>query len=308
MRFHVETSKLRVLFLATRPWSFQLTIISTTLGLVLATYTQSYNLLLFPLVLVGLLSAHAAANLVNDLYDVKYGVDKPSSPTAKYRRHYLLTGEISRKTFILETLLSYGLMISIAAYLTFIRGWIVLLFTVAGVFITYAYTADPIKLKHLSMGEIAVFLAWGPLMVTGTYYVLTGELSLTPIYASIPIGLFVSLVLFANNIRDMDYDRSAGVKTLAVILGNRRSLEFYKYTIIVIYLSVVLLTALRVLSIFTLLTYLTIPRAVRLVKTFYEKVPDAADPMTAQLAFNFGLLLIIGEGVDQIIGAFIDLF
>nr|MCS7125399.1 prenyltransferase [Aigarchaeota archaeon]MCX8193237.1 prenyltransferase [Nitrososphaeria archaeon]MDW7986377.1 prenyltransferase [Nitrososphaerota archaeon] len=294
-------SILKVLLLATRPWSFLMTIVSPSLGLILAIHNGSPDLILFPLVLIGLISAHAAANMVNDLYDVKHEVDNPSSPTAKYRRHYLLTGELSTSKFILEIVFFYALAISTAIYLTIIKGWIVLFFTLAGAFLTYAYTADPVKLKHLALGEIAVFLAWGPLMTTGTYYVLTGRLSFTPVYASIPVGLFVALVLFANNLRDIEYDKSAGVKTLANILGREKALAFYKYTLISIYVSLGILVALRVFSIYALLAYLTIPKAVRLVKTFYEKIPDASDPMTAQLSFNFGLLIIIGEIINWLI-------
>lgn len=278
-----------------------MTMIVTSLGLVLAIRAEAYDLVLFPLVLVGLISFHAAANMVNDFYDVKHEVDKPTSPTAKYRRHYLLTGEMNKSVFMLEILFFYALTLSIAAYLIFIRGWMVLLFTLAGAFLTYSYTADPFKLKHLALGEIAVFLAWGPLMTAGTYYVLTGELSLIPVYASIPVGIFVASVLFANNLRDIEHDRSAGIKTLATILGHRRSLAFYKYLLLSAYVSLGLLVVLKIFSPYALLAYLTAPRAIKLVKIFYERVPEASDPMTAQLSFNFGLLMILGEIVNWLL-------
>ncbi|MEM3409339.1 MAG: prenyltransferase [Nitrososphaerota archaeon] len=299
---------LRVLFLATRPWSFLMTIVATTLGLTLAVrtgFTGLYDLILFLLVLAGLISLHAAANMVNDLYDVKHEVDKPSSPTARYRRHYILIGEIKVTAFMLEILFFYAVAISIAAYFVIIRGWVVLFFALAGAFLTYAYTADPFKLKHLALGEISVFLAWGPLMTTGTYYVLTGILDWLPVYASIPIGLFVALVLFANNMRDIEYDRAAGIKTLAIVLGHRRSLAFYKYTLISIYVFLGLLVVLKVFSAYALIAYLTIPKAAKIVRMFYERIPEAADPITAQLSFNFGSLLILGEALNLLLKSFI---
>lgn len=291
---------LRILFLATRPWSFIMTVLASTIGLLFALRTVNYDLILFPIVLVGLLAFHAAANMINDLLDVKYGVDSFSSPTAKYRRHYLLTKEISVSTFLYEILFFYIIVVSITVYLTFIRGWIIPIFTTIGLFFTYAYSGEPFKLKHQPIGELSAFIVWGPLMSTGTYYVLTGNLHLAPMYASIPIGMFVALVLFANNLRDIEYDKAARVKTLAVILGPRRSLSFYKYFLLSVYLSLILLVVFRIYSAYTLIAFLTLPRAYRLVKTFYERVPEAADPLTAQLAFNFGILVILGEIINYL--------
>ena len=291
---------LKMLFLASRPWSFIMTLLSSTIGLLLASQTGTYDLILFPLVVVGLLAFHGAANMINDLLDVRYGVDRYNSPTSKYRRHYLLAGEISVSTFLYEILFFYIVVISITFYLTLIRGWIIPVLTALGLFFTYAYSGEPFKLKHKPLGEISAFIVWGPAMTTGTYYVLTSHFSLAPLYASIPIGMFVALVLFANNLRDINYDKEAGVKTLAVLLGAKRALSFYKYFLFSIYLSLIFLVVFKIYSVYTLIAYITLPKAIRLVKTFYEKVPDAADPITAQQAFNFGILIILGMIIGQL--------
>jgi len=291
---------LKILFLATRPWSFIMTLLSATIGLLLASQSEAYDPILFPLVVVGLIAFHGAANMINDMLDVRYGVDRYDSPTSKYRRHYLLIGEISVSTFLYEILFLYIIVISITVYLTFIRGWIIPVLTLLGLFFAYAYSGKPFKLKHKPLGELSAFIVWGPFMTTGTYYVLTSRLSLAPLYASIPIGMFVALVLFANNLRDIDYDKAAGVKTLAVILGKKRALSFYKYFLLSIYFSLILLVIFSIYSAYTLIAYLTLPKAIRLMKTFYEKVPEAADPLTAQQAFNFGILIILGEIIGRL--------
>lgn len=291
---------LKILFLATRPWSFIMTLPPPTISLLLASHSGVYDLMLFPLIVLGLIAFHGAANMSNDLLDVRYGVDKYDSPTSKYRRHYLLIGEISFSTFLCEFLSFYIVVISITVYLTFIRGWIIPVLTVLGLFFAYAYSGEPFKFKHKPLGELSAFIVWGPFMTTGTYYILTNRLSLAPLYASIPIGMFVTLVLFANNLRDIDYDKAAGVKTLAVMLGRKRALSFYKYFLLSIYFSLILLVIFGIYSAYTLIAYLTLPKAIRLVKTFYEKVPEAADLLTGQQAFNFSILIILGEIIHYI--------
>jgi len=112
--------------------------------------------------------------------------------------------------------------------------------------------------------------------------------------------MFVALVIFANNLRDIDYDKAAGVKTLAVILGKKRALSFYKYFLSSIYFSLILLVISGIYSAYTLIAYLTLSKAIRLVRAFYEKVPEAADLLTAQQALNFGILIILGETLHYI--------
>lgn len=291
---------LKAWFMATRPWSFVMTVISATLGLILALHAGSYDPFLFLLVLAGLIAFHAATNMLNDLYDVKHAVDRPEAPTAKYRRHPLLTGEFRTLEFAGGITFLYVCMLAIAAYLTFIRGWLVAAFAAAGFFFSFFYTADPIKFKHRPVGELAVFLTWGPLMVAGTYYVLTGMLSLGAALASTPIGILVALVLLANNIRDREYDARTGVRTLAVVLGHRRALMLYKFLIALAYLSLAGLVVAGILSPMSLLALFTLSQARRLVKLFGERVPDAADPLTAQLALHFGLFMLGGELIGLI--------
>jgi len=154
------------------------------------------------------------------------------------------------------------------------------------------------------LGEISALLTWGPLMVGGTYFVLTGRIDALPVIASLPIGVLVMTVLFANNMRDVDYDRTVNITTLPMLLGKERSLSFYKYSILSAYLILFALVVAALLPPTTLLVILTIPSAIRLVRIFKRGIPDAADPLTAQLAFRFGLLMIAGV----LVGSFLEKF
>jgi 1,4-dihydroxy-2-naphthoate octaprenyltransferase len=290
-------------FIATRPWSFVMTLVSGGLAGVLAFQAGKLDPYLLTITLVGLVAFHAATNMANDYFDVKHGVDKPEAPTAKYRPHPLLFGLVSGRSFLTVTSTLYAIVLAVGLYLTLVRGPLVLALTLLGLGFSVFYTADPLAFKHRGFGEPVVFLVWGPLMVGGTYFVVTGVFALGPVLASVPIGLLVALVLLANNLRDIEYDSGVDVRTVAAKLGLARGLALYKTLLASVYAATLLLVLFRVLAPWSLLTLLTLPQARGLVRTFTERVPEVADPMTAQLTLHYGLLLLLGE----VLGALIPL-
>jgi 1,4-dihydroxy-2-naphthoate octaprenyltransferase len=153
------------------------------------------------------------------------------------------------------------------------------------------------------LGELAVFMVWGPLMVGGSYYVLTGSVDFAPMLVSAPIGLLVALVLLANNLRDVEYDREVGVET--IVRSKAQGLNLYKGLLLVIYASTIALVAAGLLSPLSLITLYTVREAKGIVAVFEKEVPPTADPMTAGLAFNFGRLLLAGEVAGSLLAFFI---
>ena len=196
-------------FLAARPWSFSMSAISVTIGSLFA-LGQGFSPGLYVLTLVGMVSIHAAANLLNDYYDVKNKVDSPHVPTAKYRPHPLMNQEISLSGVRNLALGLYGLGCAIGLFLAAVRGWPVLAIGLAGVAVSMAYTAPPLSLKYRALGEPAVFLLWGVLAVCGAYYVQVQAASWAVFLVSLPFGVLVALVLLANNIRDRQWDQAPG--------------------------------------------------------------------------------------------------
>ncbi|MGD2201483.1 MAG: prenyltransferase [Candidatus Bathyarchaeota archaeon] len=290
---------LKIWFLATRPWSLVMTFVSVSLAGILAFGSGSFSITLFLMTMAGLMLAHLASNMANDWFDVKHGVDKEDSPTSQYRPHPLLTGEIPRGSFKTVVVAMYLVALSLALALAWIRGLPVLMFTALGLFFGLFYTADPVIFKKRSFGEVAVFMVWGPLMVGGSYYVLTGSIEYAPMVVSTPVGLLVALVLLANNLRDVQYDRSVGVET--IVSDKAQGLRLYKGLVVLIYASTVLMVAGGLLPPLTLITLLTVREAKSIIDTFEEEVPPAADPMTAQLALHYGLLLLAGEIVNSLL-------
>jgi 1,4-dihydroxy-2-naphthoate octaprenyltransferase len=291
---------LKIWFLATRPWSFTMTAISVGVGGAVAALDGAFDVWLFLLTLVGAVCVHGATNLINDYFDYKSGVDRPGAPTTLYRPHPLVQGLISPRAVLWVSVGLYAIAAIIGLALLALKGAGLLWFILVGAIASFFYTAGPIKYKYLALGELAVFLMWGPVIVGGTYFVQRGSLSPDAVLISVPFGLLVALVLLANNLRDIDYDRSAGIATLGTLLGQQKTRVLYQGLILLAYLAIALLIALKILSPWGLLVFFSAPVAFRLIRTLQREIPNDADARTAQLDTLFGVWLIIGLILEKI--------
>jgi len=277
-------------FLSTRPWSFTMTFSSVTMGTLVAAIAGRFSPVYYALVLGGMIAFHAATNVLNDFYDVKHGVDREGAPTTKYRLHPAAFGQVPLSTTLAFSIALYAVTLAAGIYLAFATSTSILLVLAAGILGSVFYTADPIDLKARSLGEPTVFIMWGLLIPLGAYMVQTSSFAWVPLLASIPIGIFVALVLLANNIRDVGYDGTVKEKTLAVALGTRGAERVYVTLLAGAYALVAAGMLAEQLPIWSILVFLTVPGAVRLSRMFRGQVPDDADPRTAALAFQFSLL------------------
>jgi 1,4-dihydroxy-2-naphthoate octaprenyltransferase len=291
---------LKIWFLATRPWSFTMTAISVGVGGAVAALDGAFDVWLFLLTLVGAVCVHGATNLINDYFDYKSGVDRPGAPTTLYRPHPLVEELIFPQTVLTISLILYAIAAMIGLELIRLKGAGLLWFILVGAIASFFYTAGPIKYKYLALGELSVFLMWGPVIVGGTYFVQRGSLSPDAVLISVPFGLLVALVLLANNLRDIDYDRSAGIATLGTLLGQQKTRVLYQGLILLAYLAIALLIALKILSPWGLLVFFSAPVAFRLIRTLQREIPNDADARTAQLDTLFGVWLIIGLILEKI--------
>ncbi len=252
---------------------FSMTFLSALLGGILAALDGSFPFGRWLLVLVGLLLAHAANNMVNDLFDVREGVDTADYPRAAYAPHPLLDGLVSQNTLIAAILICNIIDLAIALYLTRLCGWPVMAFAVGGLLMSVFYVAPPLKLKQRGLGELAIFLIWGPLMIGGTYYVLTGKVPGHIWIASIPYGLAVTTALMGKHLDKEEKDEAKGVKTLPVVLGRERAKRTTQLMVWTFYLVIVGLTAAGGLPWPALLALLSIPRATRFLITLSQPMP-----------------------------------
>ncbi|MBW2063379.1 MAG: 1,4-dihydroxy-2-naphthoate octaprenyltransferase [Deltaproteobacteria bacterium] len=280
-------------FLASRPWSFSMTAISVSVGTVLGALEGDLSWTLYFLTLFGMVVLHAATNLMNDYYDVRGGVDYEEVSTAQYRPHPILGMKLDPLQVRNGALLLYGVATVIGLYLAVLRGWELLLVGAIGVFASLTYTAPPFKYKYKALGEFSVFLMWGPFMVTGAYFVQRQSFSASAALISLPFGMLVALVLLANNIRDIPHDRSKGILTLPILLGQRNGLHLYFAIVLLAYFSIFLMSVLGPLSPWSLLIFLSLPLAFQLLRKMVREIPINADALTARLNTTFGILILL---------------
>src|SRR5438270_8593497 len=174
---------------------------------------------LFGLATVGILLAHAANNLMNDLFDLDVGTDTGTYPRALYAPHPVLSGMVTRRRLTVAALLVNTLDLAILLVLFVERGWPVIAFALGGFFISAAYTAPPLRLKKHGLGEPSVLVVWGPLLVGGVYYSAVGTIPWEIIAASIPYGLLCTAVLMGKHVDKLSWDEPSGTRTLPVMLG-----------------------------------------------------------------------------------------
>jgi 1,4-dihydroxy-2-naphthoate octaprenyltransferase len=280
-------------FLASRPWSFSMTAISVSVGGALAAIYGDFSWFLYLVTLAGTILLHAATNLINDYYDVKSGVDTQEVATAQYRPHPLVEGKLEARHVRTAAYILYGLSTLIGIYLAATRGWELMWIGLIGAFASLTYTAPPLKYKYSALGEISVFLMWGPLMVASSFFVQRQEFNIDAFWISLPFGVLVALVLLANNIRDIAHDRDKGVLTLAMVLGQHKGILLYGTLVVVAYLGIILMSIVGPLNLWSLIVLASLPLAIRLLKQMKEHVPADADARTAQLDTAFGVLLVV---------------
>ncbi len=230
----------------------------------------------FVLLLVGLVVAHAISNLSNDYFGYKRGHDTAESPRMRYTLHPVASGALEPRQLATGIGVLAGIGVAIAAYFIVERGWGALIFVVAGALLLWLYDAAPVTLKGIGLGEIASFLVWGPLMVGGGYYVLSGHVSGAAFLASVPYGLGVMSILLGKHIDQRAFDIGAGQRTLPVLLGATRARHLDTAVVAGMYVTVVIAVVAGAISPFTLVVFVAGPRAWRALRTLAAPAPSEA--------------------------------
>jgi 1,4-dihydroxy-2-naphthoate polyprenyltransferase len=263
----------------TRAAVFPMTVWSGTIGLLLAAEIVGVSAVNWPaalLAVVGLVIAHAANNLINDYFDMTGGVDTEGYVRALYAPHPVLSGWVTKATLrnaaIALTAVDGVIMLVLAYWV----GPLVIVFALAGLFLSVFYVAPPFNLKRHGLGELDVFLTWGPLMIGGTYLVATGTIPLWVLVFSMPYALLVTSVLFGKHIDKIVPDTALGIRTLPVILGESRARRVGQVLMILFYPLVLLAVLAGWVGPWVLLSALAIPKLLSVLKVYNS--PKPAEP------------------------------
>jgi len=245
--------------------------------------------------LFGALALQVGANLANDVADFRRGAD---TETRLGPPRVTQQGLVTERGVTVAAVIAFGLAAAAGVYLTLVAGWIVIAMGLASIVAAIGYTAGPWPYGYRGLGDVFVFVFFGLLAVGGTYFVQAGELNAEVLFASIPVGLTVMAILNVNNVRDIDTDREAGKRTLAVRLGRRLARAQYVVTVVAAYLVAGGLWIVGDFPPFVLLVWLTLPLAIAPVRAVMrsEDGPtlNGALRATARLHLVFAVLLALG--------------
>ncbi|MGH2443991.1 MAG: 1,4-dihydroxy-2-naphthoate octaprenyltransferase, partial [Chloroflexota bacterium] len=281
----------------TRPFSLTASVIPVGAGAGVAWWNGHFTWWLFLLVLIGAIGLQAGTNVINEIYDVRQGIDTIISPRAS---HALLKGLLSEREAFLLAFSSFGLVLVIGIVLLLVRGPWMLAFGITGLIAGYSYSGPPFQYKFHALGVPLVFVLMGPIEVVGSYYAISGRYANSALIASIPIGLLVAAILHANEWRDVSEDARSGIATLSAALGVKYAHYLYVGLVTGAYVATGLAAMAAALPVSTLLVVLSLPifvsviRASELGASGHVRALSMIDLKTARLHMYFGLLLVAG--------------
>ncbi|HEY8446799.1 MAG TPA: 1,4-dihydroxy-2-naphthoate octaprenyltransferase [Thermomicrobiales bacterium] len=288
-------SRLRLWLRAIRYSSFTASIIPIVVGSSLALVARSFDIGLFIVMLLASVACHAGANLANDYFDYLKGVDTadPAGPQRVIPTGLLTASEVRNGMIV-----AFATATALGFVIVWQTGWEIFVLALVSLGAAYFYTGGPKPLGYIALGEPTVFIFMGLVMVGGSYYVHTQQLSWLPIVVSLPIAFLAAAILHANNLRDIESDRRAGKVTLATVLG--RPAADVEYLVLVggAFIAVTGLIAWQPRFWPTAIAGLAIPRAVQLVMDAFaaRETPQLNRLLrkTAGLHLWLGTLLAIG--------------
>ena len=278
---------------AIRAPSLSAAAIPVLLGVAVAARAGFFSFPRMILALVGAMSIQAGTNLINDYYDFRSGADSEQSlgPSMVIQRGLLSADQVWR-----GGIAAFAIGAAIGLILVYLCGWPILAIGIPSVAAGYFYTASPVSLAYVALGELTVFIFMGPAIVMGAYYVMALHFSASALWASIPLGFLVAGILHANNIRDIESDARHGKRTVATILG--RSDANYELIALDVaaYVTVIVGVLARAIPWIALVVFIAIPRALDQIRIMTRendrKKLNLGLFRSVQLHMEFGLLMI----------------
>jgi 1,4-dihydroxy-2-naphthoate octaprenyltransferase len=293
LKLEVWAKELRIPFLS-------LPAIFVPLGITVALLDGYFNLVYGILTLIGIVCIHASVNVLNDYFDFKSGIDTATTPTPFSGGSRVLPENLLTPRSVLIggiILLAIGSLIGL--YFLYIFNFPPLLIALISIAIITSVAYSPV-LSKIGVGEVFVFLNFGPLLFTGVYYIQSGGLISTEamVVGSI-VGLMTTGILYINQFPDTDADKSKGRFHLVARLGKKRAAGIYKYIVNASYVIIILGIVTFTIPPTTIIALITIPKfrvANAILQKEYEKIMELIPAMgnTVMGTIQSGILLLVG--------------
>jgi len=280
-----------------RPFSFTASVLPVSVGGAIALSQGRMHWLLFIAALLGALGLHIGTNVINEIYDVRHGIDSITSPRMSMA---ILKGRISERDAFVVAWSGFILALLMGIFLLLQRGWPIVLLGLIGFIGGYFYTAPPFQYKYRALGLPLVFLLMGPLMVAGSYFAVTGTFDPNVLIVSLPVGLLVTAILHGNEWRDVAEDTRHGFTTFSAQVGRETAHWVYVMLILGAYVAVGLAVMVGALPTLALLTLFSLPLVAWILRDAergaegHLRAIAMIDLMTARLHGAFGALLLVG--------------
>ncbi|MFZ2322751.1 MAG: 1,4-dihydroxy-2-naphthoate polyprenyltransferase [Ignavibacteriaceae bacterium] len=287
-------SKLQSWILAIRPHTLPAAVVPVIVGSALAIYYGIFYPSFSIIALICSLLIQIGTNFTNDLYDHIKGAD---TKERKGPTRVLASGLISVNEMKWGIFLVFFTAFLLGMYLVYSVGIVIFWIGIFSIIAGLAYTAGPFPLAYNGLGDLFVFIFFGIVGTMGTFYLHIQQFTFLAFLISLPVGALITNILIVNNYRDIEEDKAAGKKTLAVLLGKEFSRFEYVFFILLSFLVPFLLHFKYGFSFWVFLPYITMPLAIMLVKMIYAlKGPQLNKTleMSAKFSALFGFLLSIG--------------
>jgi 1,4-dihydroxy-2-naphthoate octaprenyltransferase len=287
----------------TRAPFFTAVVVSVLVGAVVAWSDGFFHGGYLMLALLGIVCINAGLNMSNDYFDHLSGNDERNRELTPFSggSRVIQKGILAAEQVLRISTLFYLAGIAIGIYLVIARGLGLLWIGVLGVFIAFFHNAPPVNLYSLApgVGELAAGLGCGPLIALGSYYVQAQQFSWAALWASIPMGLLVSAILYINEFPDHDADRAVGKRTLVVALGRERAVWGYVILLVATFVTIVVGTVWGPFPYPVLVALLPLPLAWRAIRGAQRHFGDtqallSTNALTIQLHLITGLLMCVG--------------
>jgi 1,4-dihydroxy-2-naphthoate octaprenyltransferase len=290
-----RSSALRIWLMAARLRTLPAAIAPVLVGTSLALGDGTFHPLAFVAALFGAIFIQVGTNLSNDYSDARRGADTedrlgPVRVTAG--------GLVPPRQVLIATYVTFGLAVACGIYLIAVAGWELLAVGAASILAGVLYTGGPRPYGYEGLGELFVFLFFGIVAVTGSYFVQVQQLPWEAFVCAVPVGLLASAILVVNNVRDIDTDRRAGKRTLAVRLGRARTRGLYVAMLAGAFVVAPLPWPLGSMDAWLLLPWLSLPLAIAVTRVVRSRVDgpslNGALARTGMLQLVFCLLYSAG--------------
>lgn len=285
--------------LATRPWSFPASTMPVFVAMMfLWSKGLEVSWWLGIMALVNIVLVHAAGNVWSDYHDYRKGVDAPDTYGVRI---------LTDKQFTPEEVLGLSISLQVAAVvlglvMVYLTGITLLWFGLAGIALSLLYP----PLKYIALGDLVIMACYALLPMLGTTFICTGNIVTEVLWLAVPVGSITVAILHANNARDIETDRRAGIRTFALLTGRPFAINVYLFEMILPYLWLLTTAILGCVSPWALVTFITLPIAISNSKQMLScktkgiKAIATLDEATAKLQLAFSMTLTLGLIVEAL--------